>query len=262
MNWPGERALAICRIALGFAVILNTAELTVTLLRLRDGAVHMPGVLPLPMAHTAIEVWMTLSMSAGALIALGAFTKAASLIASASCLAVMLWDQQVYTNHHWLTTLLVAMLAFSRSDAAWSVRARFRGPDTAAATPVLLMMTQLSICYLFAGLSKINPWWLAGDELVRSLRFPLPDVLYTLMALLVVGVEVFMALGFWFRRTRTLALLSGVGLHVSIALLMHDRAPLVTFGILCLSLYPVIRTAPYVSDLIRRSDSPEVSKRT
>lgn len=39
----------------------------------------------------------------------------------------MLWDHQAYTNHFWLTTLLLVLLAFTRSDAQWSVRALARG---------------------------------------------------------------------------------------------------------------------------------------
>lgn len=69
------------------------------------------------------------------------------------------------------------------------------------------------------------------------------------MALLVIATELFIAIGIWFPRTRMLALVTGVGLHVSIVALMHERLPLITFAVVCLSLYPLIATAPYARDL-------------
>ena len=150
----------------------------------------------------------------GRLVSLGVLTQGACLLAAASCLFAMLWDEQAYTNHFWLTTLLVTYLAFAKSDAQWSLRAAARGRlPSSSPVPVFLMVTQLSVCYLFAGLSKLNPWWIAGDELRWSLRFEAPDALYTPLALLVICSELFLATAIWFRRTRRLALLVGILLH-------------------------------------------------
>jgi uncharacterized membrane protein YphA (DoxX/SURF4 family) len=250
MTWPSPRLVAVCRILLGVAVMLNTSEITAVLNRVVDGALAVPGPVVLSLAASTVQVWALVSMVAGAFIALGVMTPVAALTASVFCLFAMLWDHQAYTNHFWLTTLLLLPLAFARSDARWSVRAVMKGRlESVPSTPVLLMLTQLSICYGFAALSKINPWWLAGDELRLSLRFEAPDPLYAPLAAIVIVTELFIALGIWFAHTRRLALLTGVGLHLGIVALMHDRLPLITFAMVCLSLYPLIVSAPYARDL-------------
>ena len=251
VTWPGTRALAVCRMLLGVAVMLNAIEISVILGRVADGALGVPGPLGLPVTAGAVETWTLVAFLAGGLVAVGAATQVSALAASATCFFAMLWDHQAYTNHFWLTTLLLALLAFSRSDAQWSARSAARGrlPEVRG-TPVFLMVTQLSICYLFAALSKLNPWWLAGDELRWSLRFEVPAALYTPLAVTVIATELFIALGMWFRTTRRLALLTGIGLHVGIVLLMHERLPLITFAVVCLSLYPMVATAPFARDLL------------
>ena len=205
-----------------------------------------------------MEAWTLIAFLAGGLVACGVLTQVSALAASATCLFAMLWDQQAYTNHFWLTTLMLAFLAFTRSDAQWSMRAAARGRlPSASPVPVFLMITQLSVCYFFAALSKLNPWWINGDELHWSLRFDAPELLYTPLAISVICTELFIAVGIWFRRTRPLALLVGLGLHISIVLLMHEPLPLVTFTIVCLSLYPLVATAPYARDLLGGASSTQ-----
>lgn len=250
VTWPSPRLLAVCRVLLGVAVMLNAIEISGVLTRVAGGSLAVPGPLGVPVTATGVEAWTLAALLAGGFVAVGAMTPLAALTASGTCLLAMLWDHQAYTNHFWLTTLLLVPLAFAHSDAQWSVRAVAKGRlDTVPAPPVLLKVTQLSICYAFAALSKVNPWWFAGDELRWSLRFELPAAIYIPLAAMVVATELFIALGIWFRPTRRLALVTGVGLHVSIVALMHDRLPLVTFAIVCLSLYPLIATAPYLRDL-------------
>ncbi len=85
----------------------------------------------------------------------------------------------------------------------------------------------------------------AGDELRWSLRFERPDAFYDASRRCsVIATELFIAIGIWFRRTRRLALLIGIVLHVSIVVLMHDRLPLFTFAVVCLSLYPLVAVGP------------------
>lgn len=247
LNPPDPRALAVCRILLGCVVATNTFEVAATMLRVEDGRLGVPGVLDLPINETTIWVWALSGVVAGLMLALGVVTGLAAAAAAVLGVIALLWEQQNYSNHLWLTTLLATYLVFAKSDARWSVRALLLGRrESVPAWPSLLMVTQLSVCYVFAGLSKLNPWWLAGDELRPSLHLTLPSAGYPLMAVVVIATEVFIGLGIWFGRTRWLALATGVLLHVGIIALMRQPLTLVAFSLACLAVYPLVFTAPYV----------------
>jgi hypothetical protein len=252
------RALAVCRILFGLAALMNAVEIHAILSRVDEGAMSSPGPLPFALTASAISLWTVVASSSALMVCLGILTGPAALTASACCLFAMLWDQQAYTNHFWLTTLLLGYLAFARSDAQWSVRSAVRGRlDAVPQVPAFLMVTQLSICYLFAALSKVNPWWITGDELRSSLQPTLPDALYAPLAIAVVLTELVIACGMWFRHTRVWALLAGVSLHVSIVALMDGRFPLVTFSIVCLAVYPLVVRSPYAPELVRHLRQPD-----
>lgn len=253
MSCFSPRALAVCRAVFGLAALMNSIEIHAILSRINEGAMSSPGPVPFALTASAISLWTVVASSSALMVCLGILTGPAALAASAACLFAMLWDQQAYTNHFWLTTLLLGYLAFARSDAQWSVRSALRGRiDVVPQVPALLMVTQLSICYLFAALTKLNPWWVTGDELRSSLQLTLPGGFYTPLAIAVVLTELFIACGMWFRHTRLLALLAGVGLHVSIVAVMDGRFPLVTFSIVCLAVYPLVARSPFAHEIVRQ----------
>ncbi len=257
VTWPDPRMLATVRIVLGVATILNALEVSAILGRVADGALGMPGILDVPVTTTLVSAWMSVTVLTGALVLLGVVTRAAALAASTASIAAMLWDRQVYANHIWLCSILLVLLASCRSDAVWSLESAVgRRHRVGSTVPVVLMLTQLSICYLFGALSKLNPWWLAGDELRWSLRVTLPSSFYPPLAVAVVATELFIAVGMWFRPTRLPALGVGVGLHAGIVVLMHERLPLMAFGLVCLSLYPLVATVPPLRDVLARGTSP------
>lgn len=90
----------------------------------------------------------------------------------------------------------------------------------------LLLRTCASVVYAFVALSKLNPSWLAGDGLVglvtsydhlamfRSV-VESPGVAVT-MAVAVICLEGWMAIGLWHRRTRTVTAVVGVLLHLGL----------------------------------------------
>ncbi|EON23214.1 hypothetical protein CF8_2756 [Nocardioides sp. CF8] len=239
--------MAVCRILLGCAFVMDALEASGILLRIEQGRLAVPGPLPLPITDTTIQAWTLLSVIAGAMVFAGVVTEAAAAAAAALAVLALAWDQQVYSSHLWLTTLLLTYLVFSKSDSRWSVRAALLGRrDAVPAWPALLMVTQLSVCYFFAGLSKLNPWWLAGDELRPTVRLDLPGAGFTVLAALVIATEVFIATGMWFRRTRLLAIGTGVLLHASIVALMYKPLTLVAFTFACLAVYPLMVSAPFV----------------
>lgn len=78
--------------------------------------------------------------------------------------------------------------------------------------------------YAFAALSKLNPTWLEGEDLTLLLATrphlatsaPLiPSEVLGILPVVVIAVEAFLAIGLWFPRTRTLAVVLGVAMHVS-----------------------------------------------
>lgn len=87
----------------------------------------------------------------------------------------------------------------------------------------LLLRVCASTVYGFTALSKLNPSWLAGEGLsnvgaTRPMLEPFYEVLASpvglVLAVLVVVVEGWMAVGLWLRRTRGWTAALGVGLHV------------------------------------------------
>ncbi|WP_309106742.1 hypothetical protein [Arthrobacter sp.] len=100
------------------------------------------------------------------------------------------------------------------------------------------MMAQLSVCYFFAAISKINLPFMSGWALSQWVWAPLPGWMFALMSVGTIGVELVLALGLWFRPSRRVAIGLGLLLHGSIVVLMKEQTlPLIAFAISCVSLY-------------------------
>jgi hypothetical protein len=252
------RPIAIVRIALGMAVISNALEAAVALQRVVDGRIRVPVLVWLPApTGLAVQLCAALGVLAGVALAVGFFAGTAAVTATALSVWVFLWDQQTYSNHRVLVTLLVAFLVFAQSDARWAVRRRTAPLATVRWWPQLLMMTQLSTCYLFAAANKVNPDFLSGDLFATWLRWPLPDRLYPLLAVGAVLTEFFLAVGLWWRRTRVIAAVVGVALHVSIVAGMAEQTvPLTAFALACLPVYGLFLTRPSFSLEAASTSSP------
>lgn len=238
------RPLAVARIGVGVALLLLSVETHDILSQVAQGsAVAMPWLAGLP--HWS-PLLVAAYVGASALCAVGVlvgyrlpWTATASAVLSG---VLMVWEQQTYSAHRTLFVLLCVYLAFSRADAAWAVRGR--RAESVPFWPVLLMLSQVSVCYLFGALSKLNPTFLSGAVLEQSLWLPLPQTLLAVLPLLVVVCEVFIALGLWLPRLRLLAALTGLGLHVSIVATMEQPMPLMAFAAACLGTYPLFLLRP------------------
>lgn len=88
----------------------------------------------------------------------------------------------------------------------------------------LLLRVCASTVYAYAALSKINPSWLAGEGVwnianTRPIMAPFLDLFSSpagvALAVIVVAVEGWMAVGLWFRRTRTITAAMGLVLHTA-----------------------------------------------
>lgn len=125
----------------------------------------------------------------------------------------------------------------------------------------LLLKLQLTIVYAFGTLAKVNEVFLSGTclyiPMVKQAMFwetfvgqpAAPAALLIPLSIGAVLAEGFLAVGFWFRRTRWLALLVGVGLHGGILVMLATNLVgvlnLLVFGGLMSTLY-----LPFFSDKI------------
>jgi hypothetical protein len=188
-------------------------------------------------------------MMAAVAVTVGWNTEKAAIISVLLGIAILVWDQQTYSSHRLLATLLMAYLVFAKAGTAWSIRP-VPGRPSVPWWPQLLMMSQLSVLYFFSGLSKINVWFISGVPLSTWVWIELPWQTYAVAAVMTIVVELTIAVGLWFPSSRRVAVLLGLGLHVSIVVLMnHDTLALLAFAITCVSLYPLFLFRPRIREV-------------
>lgn len=235
--------VAMARICLGLVAVLNSIEAYDLLSEIAGGKIRLPvhDVLPAP-TESAVNVYLVVSLLAAMAIMLGWRTAPAAAVLTVVNVGVLLWDQQTYSSHRFLMTLLLGYLIFARSDAAWSVAPR---GGSVPWWPQMLMMTQLSVCYLFAAISKVSLVFLSGAPLSLWVWVPLPWWMFTLMAVGTVLVELYLAVGLWNPSTRRKAAVLGVLLHVGIVTMLRDETvPLIAFALTCVGLYWLFLSRP------------------
>ena len=222
------RAVGLVRILVGVAAIGNALEHWVALDRLLAPAVvKMPYLawLPYPppgLAPLLIGMWLVAAL----LFIAGMWTRLAGAVLTGVMAYVLLLDQQLYSNHLYLAILVTLLLTIADSGARFSLDARNGARrDAIAGWPVVLLKIQISIVYFFAALTKVNPAYLSGDIVAHFVHadtlglFPAGwPVMPFMQALAVASIatEFFLAFALWFAGWRWLALVAGLGLHLSI----------------------------------------------
>jgi hypothetical protein len=239
------RPVAVARIGVGFATILNSLEAYDILAAIASGRLAMPVFEGVPTPTTpALIAYVVLAIAAGVAVMLGWKTAPAALLSVILSVAVFLLDQQTYSSHRVLATIAMACMVFAMAGTAWSVRPA-PGRPTVVFWPQLLMITQLSVCYLFSALSKLNFTFISGAGLAEWVWLELPWQYYTIAAVMTVVVELIIAVCMWFPASRRAAALFGLGLHLSIIVLMNNETiPLIGFAVTCVSLYPLFLFRP------------------
>ncbi|GAA1524008.1 HTTM domain-containing protein [Nocardioides humi] len=235
------------RMLLAAGAALTCVEGAVQLSGLQDGRIRVPvsGGLLSPEALPA-GPWLLVMATACLLLLLGAASRLCTATLAVGNVLLLLADQQLYSNHRLLLVLLCVWFLLARADHARSLRALLRpargGRDAEVPWwPQLLIVATVSACYVFAGLSKLNPEFLSGD-LVDSMS---PDwVPAGLLAWASVPTEVAIGAGIWWRATRRWVLGLGVLLHLSIIALLGAPLVFAAFALLCLSAYPSVWTWP------------------
>lgn len=214
--------LKLHRILFGSIVTLKAFSLVVPIVFAEAGITPRSGlliVLGLLMAFAGISLALGYhpKISAGCVLALG----------------VLLIGLGVYNHHLYLLVVIACIL-------------------TVGIQVDLLLKIQLTIVYGFAVLTKLNDGFLSGTELHVSMveRSPLwnlvvggeaPAALLITLSFAALVAEGFLAIGFWFRSTRWIAAVVGIGTHGGMLILLADTplqvVNLLVYGSLMVSMY-------------------------
>jgi predicted DCC family thiol-disulfide oxidoreductase YuxK len=248
------RPVALARIGVSAAILLEGWASAGTLHRLAE-----PGVLAVPYldgapAVTSSLVWVLIGAwaASGLAFLVGLRTRIAGAVLVATLAAVLLLDQQLYSNHLYLMALVAGLLALADCGAALSVDARRIVRDQVPGWPVWLLRVQVSIVYGFAALAKLNAAFLSGSVIASSLRREGPLAVpadwralepMLVLSVLAICLEALVAIGLWLDRWRPAALVGGLALHVGITAWLSPTFQLLVFSLVMLPLYLVFLEA-------------------
>jgi hypothetical protein len=176
---------------------------------------------------------------------------------------LFLLDKTYYLNHNYLICLLSFVLAIVPAQSAWSLdawrRRKGTAPPTSSIQPcydgmvphwsILLLRTQVTLVYFFAGIAKLNYDWLVRDEpmhlwLRARAHWRLVPPLLEMpgaIQLMTYGSTLFdLSVGFllWGRRTFWPAAAVALGFHVFNNYLFHIGV----FPWLCLATLTIFRS--------------------
>ena len=245
----GPRPLGLTRVIIGAAALIRCfIALPVLLALTHPATLRVPYAewVPdptTPLVLSLISLWAVSAL----LFTLGWRVPLTGTILLVSIVSALALDQQTYGNHLYLMAWLVLLLTLASAGSGLDVHRR---DQPVMRWPVLLLMAQLSIVYGFSAATKLNDTFLSGRVLGENLGTGLlgfPDALRTssflsIVAALALFVELFIAVFMWRRRFRPAAFILGLGLHISITLLMAPTMDLVIFSLEMFALYPLFLT--------------------
>lgn len=250
--------IAVVRVVIGAAALLRLVDGARILGRLvAPHTIHLPSVawVPAP-ARGLVTALLVVWAIAAVCFTVGLWTRTAGTLLAAVFVAVIVLDEQTYSNHLYLLSVVVALLVLADAGAVLSLDARGPArasapatvPATVPAWPVTLLKLQVSIVYGFAALAKLNPEYLAGDTLARFIpSSPVHPILgarlmakaFIAAAIASIVAEACVAVWLWRPRLRGLAVALGVALHVGMVAAVGSgvRLQLVIFAVEMWALY-------------------------
>lgn len=251
----GSRPLGVARAFLGVGLLLSALEVTILLgfwiyspVKLR---IPYSGVVPSFPEILFLPFVILLFLSALGFM-IGFRTRAAGTLSVLLMSYILLLDQQFFSNHLYLVFVLCLLFTIADSGAAFSVDARRgHGATEVARWSVVLVKITLTVVYVFAVISKLNPVFLGGVPygrfLLRNSLISIPESwrspeLMVVLALATILMEAVLVVGLWSRQYRPWAFLVGFLLHASIPLIM----PRVPLSLLAFSTIGVCMLAPYL----------------
>ena len=147
------------------------------------GAMHfsylfLPWLEPWP--PVGVYAHFAFNIVSGLLVTVGLFYRAAAVAFFLGTTSLFLMEKAVYINHTYLYCLVAFLLIFMPCNRALSLDA-IRRPEISRATApawcLFLLRFQMAIVYLYAGLAKLDPDWLAGMPfevwLTRFTQYPI-----------------------------------------------------------------------------------------
>jgi vitamin K-dependent gamma-carboxylase len=186
-----------------------------------------------PLPYPAMIGLFCVLVVAGLAMALGIFYRAATLVLLLGYLYVFLLDATHYLNHIYLLLLLLFLLLFLPADRALSLAARRRPARARREVPTwvrALLVGQISMVYVFGGIAKLNPDWVAGRPIrqwmvlaLRQAPWRAEIITAPWFSEIIVWGGIAFDLGIvplllW-RRTRALAVVASLGFHLTNAYL-------------------------------------------
>ena len=243
------RLVAIARIMIGITSMLAALEiwrllphfLTPTVIKLPYFA-WLP-VLPPRGVWAFILLWVLAAVA----FVIGWKTRIAGAVLACVIGYNLMLDQQLYSNHLYLLFLIVVLMTITDSGAAISMDARRAERATVSGWPIWLLKIQVSIVYIFSAIAKLTSQYLSGEVLTESLKqygfFTVPmawrvPLAMKLLAIVAIGMELFVGLGLWSKRLRPLAVIAGVLFHAFIiAALDSSRLSLSIFALEMFAVY-------------------------
>jgi len=235
------RPLGVTRAGVGAAALIITVELGGYLSALAaPGAIRLPQVQAI--AAPVVAAWplvLGLWAVASVAFAIGLETTIAGAAIVILAVAFFLTDSQLYSNHLYLLTLVVAVLTLAGADRGFSLDARRRGTQELKPVPAwgpFLIRFQVTVLYAFSALAKLNGSYLSGSVMASYLRsdgpLAIPESWRSFQVMFVLSL------------IRN-AFVAGLFLHLGILVTFQPTLPFAAFGLLTLSLYvPFLNAAP------------------
>lgn len=163
----------------------------------------------------------------GIFIALGFYYRLSMTLFALLWAATYLMQKTNYNNHYYLLMLLSFLMLIVPAHKYASLDVK-RKPEIKALTCprwcLLIFALQISLVYLFAGIAKMNPDWLAANPVtswmkVKSGYFIIgPFLALPLTPWLIayggVAFDLFIAQGLWFKTTRKAAFICSIFFHL------------------------------------------------
>jgi vitamin K-dependent gamma-carboxylase-like protein len=224
--------LTIARIGVGLAAAVKALELWPILGRLAGD----PRIVPMPLApwprpSAAAAAWLSATWAGlGLCVAAGKAVPVTGTLLAAIVGYVLTLDQQTYSNHLYLLSLVSLLLALAHTG-------RHREPALA------LLRWQLVVVYAFAAASKVNFEFLSGSVIASNLRPELAPLAASrvpaALAVAAIATEAFVAGSLLRPKWRLAGVVAGGVMHVGFIVTIAQTVAMIAFAAICLSLYPL-----------------------
>jgi|SRR5215210_7696700 len=244
-----SRPLGVFRAAIGLAAVLKGAQLAPDL-----AVANWLESASLEFHITLWPVLATFWFTAALALLVGYRSRLAALAIAVLTALITLLTGHFYNNLYFLGTLAL-LLSLTECGSYFSLDSLRRGVrNEVPRLPVLLIQLQVSVVYLYSAVGKINLEFIPGNVIFYQAEraWAAPELGYapllTAMAVIVIVLELFIAVGLWIDRLRPAAFGIGLGLHTGMLLLLSDSlvlaAALTLFALFTLSCYLLFVKAP------------------